>query len=84
MRNMEKQIEQGHRITEKNYRLDLTLSELNYFKDNFEKDYSDFGYFDAIFNIVNSAYKVGLATGIRYKKSTQPTPTLKNLPRTEQ
>lgn len=64
-RNVEKTIKQGKRIIETRNNLDMNTSELIFFFNNFNKTANETGVYNALWDAVVGAYKMGLAVGMR-------------------
>ncbi len=64
-RNVEKAIKQGKKIIEKRNILDMSTSELSFFFDEFQKTAKDTGVYNALWDAVVGAYKMGLSVGMR-------------------
>ena len=63
-RNIEKTIEQGHKIIEKNEHFDLCLSEL---EELIENAYQEEKNSVSLFRIANTAFLAGVAIGFRIR-----------------
>ena len=65
MRNIRKQIEQGHTIIAEHRNIDLLAEELQYLKDLFDEMLETKGISDAAYNIIIKAFHFGVAVGTR-------------------
>lgn len=68
MRNVTAQIEKGTTAIKNNRRLDMSANELQAFFDNFETTAKTTGIYNAIWDTVTTAYKMGLAVGLHNGK----------------
>lgn len=65
MRDIKKQAEQGGAFLRKHERADLTVSELYQFFDSYKEDAENVGHYDALWNLIGNAFKMGVAVGRR-------------------
>ena len=65
MRNIEKQIAQGHEIAAARQRLDLSVAEINQLRKRFAEKEATEGKTDAVIDLIGAAYLFGLAVGTR-------------------
>lgn len=65
MRNVKKAVKQGDEIIKKRHNLDMTVSDLDFFYDGFQETARETGVYDALWNAIVGAYKMGLAVGMR-------------------
>ena len=65
MRNIDKNIEQGHEIIRKHERADLTVSELHQFYETFSKTAEEKGVAEGIFELITDVFHMGVAVGAR-------------------
>lgn len=65
MRNVKKTADKGREILRKKDRLDLTVGELNQFYEAFNEKVKTTGVYDALWDTIGDAYKMGIAVGMR-------------------
>lgn len=65
MRNIEKNIEQGHEIIKKHEKADLTAFELSHFYESFKKNTEEKGTADGLFDLISDVFCMGVAVGAR-------------------
>lgn len=68
MRNVKKQIEQGHAIISDHPNMDLLAKELQQFKDTFDENLLQKGVPNAVYHIIIDAFHFGVAVGYRTRK----------------
>lgn len=65
MRDVKKQAEQGSAFLAKHERADLSMNELMQFYTNYEAKNKESGHFDALWDVISDAFKMGVAVGAR-------------------
>ena len=65
MRDVKKTANKGRAIIKKRNRLDLTNEELNQFYEAFNEKVKTTGVYDALWDTIGDAYKMGIAVGMR-------------------
>ena len=65
MRNIEKNIEQGHEIIRKHERADLTVFEIHQFYEKFSETAKEKGIAEGIFDLISDVFHMGVAVGAR-------------------
>ena len=64
-RDIFKQSAQGEKFLQKHHRLGLSLSEIHQFFDAFTTAQQERGSYAAVWETIATAYKMGVATGVR-------------------
>ncbi len=65
MRNVQKTADKGREILQKRDRLDLTVGELNQFYEAFNEKAKKDGIYNALWDTIGDAYKMGIVVGMR-------------------
>ena len=66
-RDVLQQAEKGRKVLEKHPNADLSISELNQFFTAFDETAKVKGYYDALWDAIGNAFKMGVAVGARNK-----------------
>ena len=64
MDSIDKKIEEGRTIIKVNEDKDLTVEEMNYFRDEFIEILKTKGLNESIFNLIGNVYYMGIANGM--------------------
>ena len=63
MRDINKGVERGRAILDRNKRLSMKVSELEEFLNDYKENLKGHGSMDSLIRAINKAYKWGIATG---------------------